>query len=190
MQKRAFLLSLVVCLFAVPVYAQQKTISGKVTSEQGTPLAGVSVVIKGTRTGTTTSTEGNYSIRASTGQVLQYRFIGTAPAERTVAEADVINIQLHRVAMSLDAIVVSALGQTTELRSIGTAQQTVQGADIAQTQRENFINSLQGRIAGVEVTSSSGGRGAPPQVPIRGVSSTSISNQPPLVVDGLPIDNK
>jgi TonB-linked SusC/RagA family outer membrane protein len=178
------------CLCGAPVAAQQKTVTGKVTSEQGTPLPGVSVLVRGTATGTTTNSDGNYSIRASVGQVLQFRSIGTAAAERAVAAEDVINIQLHRVATNLDAVVVTALGQTTAERALGTAQQTVSGDPIAQTQRENFINALQGRIAGVDVTTTSGVPGASSLITIRGVSSISSSNQPLMIVDGLPIDNK
>jgi len=115
---------------ATNAFAQQRTITGKVTSEQGSPLGGVTVVVKGTGTGTTTSSSGNYSVRASTGQVLQFRFIGTAPEERTVGDESVINVALKRVATSLDAVVVTALGQTTAQRALGTATQTVQGTDI------------------------------------------------------------
>lgn len=175
---------------AVPAYAQQRTITGKVTNETGAPLGGVSVIIQGTTQGTQTNTDGNYSIRAATGQVLQFRFIGTAPEERTVGTANVINVRLTRVASSLDAVVVTALGETTAQRALGTAQQTVMGEAIAQTQRPNFINALQGRVAGVEVTSSSGVPGASSLITIRGVSSISSSNQPLMIVDGLPIDNK
>ena len=177
-------------LFATKAFAQQKTITGKVTSEQGTALAGVSVVIKGTGTGTTTSSAGNYSIRATVGQVLVYRFLGTAPEERPVGDGSVIDVTLKRVATSLDAVVVTALGQTTAQRALGTAQQTVSGSSIAATQRENFVNALQGRVAGVDVTSSSGVPGASSSITIRGVSSISSSNQPLMVIDGLPVDNK
>jgi TonB-dependent SusC/RagA subfamily outer membrane receptor len=177
-------------LVSTQAFAQQKTVTGKVTSEQGTPLAGVSVLIRGTNTGTNTNTEGNYAIRASVGQVLQYRFIGTAPEERTVGAENVINVQLKRVASNLDAMVVTALGQTTAQRALGTAVQTVSGADVAQTQRENFINALQGRVAGVDVVSTSGVPGASSSITIRGDSSISSSNQPLIVIDGLPVDNK
>ena len=87
-------------LFATKAFAQQKTITGKVTSEQGTPLAGVSVIIKGTGTGTTTSSAGNYSIRATVGQVLAFRFIGTAPEERPVGDGSVIDVTLKRCIVS------------------------------------------------------------------------------------------
>ena len=176
-------------LCSTQAFAQQKTITGKVTGDAGAPLSGVSVIVKGTTTGTQTTADGTYSIRAAVGQSLQFRFIGTAPEERTIGSASVINVQLTRVPTSLDVMVVTALGQTTAQRAIGTAQQTVSGSDIAATQRDNFINSLQGRVAGVDVTQSSGVPGASSSITIRGVSSISSSNQPLMIVDGLPYDN-
>ncbi|MHB1312057.1 MAG: SusC/RagA family TonB-linked outer membrane protein [Gemmatimonadaceae bacterium] len=177
-------------LFAAQAFAQQKTVTGRVTSEVGAPLQGVSVVISGTSVGTLTNGDGNYSIRASVGQVLQFRQFGSAPENRPVGADNVINVTLRKVAVSLNAMVVTALGETTQKRSLGTAQQAVQGLDIAQTTRENFVNSLQGRVAGVEVTSSSGVPGASASITIRGVSSISGSNQPLMIIDGLPLDNK
>ena len=189
MKKRLVMVLMGLSLFAAPAFAQQKTVTGKVTSEQGTPLPNVSVIIKGTTLGTVSNSEGTYSIRVSPGQVLQFRFIGTSPEERVVGAENLLNVQLKRVATSLDAVVVTALGETTAQRSLGTAQQAVQGAQIAETQRENFINALQGRVAGVEVTSSSGVPGASSSITIRGVSSISSSNQPLMIIDGLPMDN-
>ncbi len=173
-----------------PALAQQQTITGKVTSEQGAPLAGVTIAIKGTTAGTATNGQGQYSIRVEPGQVLQFRFIGTAPVERPVGAADEIDVQLRKVALALDAVVVTALGQTTTERSLGYSQQSIRGTDIAQTQRENFVNALQGRVAGVDVTSTSGVPGASSSIVIRGVTSISGSNQPLIVVDGLPMDNR
>jgi len=190
MKKSVVMVLMGLSLFAARVDAQQKTITGKVTTEQGAPLPGVSVVIKGTTGGTQTNSEGTYSVRVATGQVLQFRFIGTAPEERTIGAESTLNVQLRRVAMSLDAVVITALGQTTAARSLGTAQQSIQGAAIAETQRENFVNALQGRVAGVEVTTSSGVPGASSSITIRGVSSISSSNQPLMIIDGLPMDNK
>jgi len=161
MTKRAVTLLVGILLFAAPrAFAQQKTITGKVTSEQGMPLPGVSIAVKGTIVSTSSNNDGNYSIRAVVGQVLQFRLIGTAPLERPVGDDDVINVELRKVALSLDAVVVTALGQTTTQRALGYSQQSVQGPEIAQTQRENFVNALQGRVAGVDVTSTSGVPGA------------------------------
>ena len=170
--------------------AQQKPVTGKVTDQAGLPVYGASVVIKGTTTGTLTNAQGNYGIRAVEGQVLQYKFIGTLPVERVIGTGNVINVQLSRNPTRLNEVVVTALGQTTEQRALGTAQQSVQGVEIAQTQRENFVNALQGRIAGVQVASTSGTPGSSSSIIIRGVSSISGSNQPLMIVDGLPIDNK
>ncbi|HPV75025.1 MAG TPA: SusC/RagA family TonB-linked outer membrane protein [Gemmatimonadaceae bacterium] len=146
--------------------------------------------MKGTSQGTMTRVDGNYTIRVAVGQILVFRLIGNAPEERTVGANDVINVTLRRVATQLDAMVVTALGQTAQVRTLGTSQQSVEGAAISETQRQNFVNALQGRVAGVEVTSSSGVPGASSSITIRGVSSISSSNQPLMIVDGLPLDNK
>jgi TonB-linked SusC/RagA family outer membrane protein len=177
-------------LVVAQAFAQQKTVTGRVTNEQGGALSGVQIVIKGTGTGTLSNAEGNYSIRAEAGQVLQFSYLGTATVERIIGAGNVINVEMRTAAVSLDAVVVTALGQSAAKRSLGTAQQTVQGTAIAQTQRENFVNALSGRIAGVDVVSSSGVPGASTSIVIRGVSSISSSNQPLMIVDGLPIDNK
>lgn len=179
-----------ICLVAAPASAQQRLIRGKVTSETGSPLSNVQVAVTGTSRITVTNAEGNYSVPATTGQVLQFRFIGTSPVQRTVGASDVIDVQLRRVAQNLEAVVTTALGVTTAERSLGTAQQTVQGTDLAQTQRLNFVNALQGRVAGVQVNTTSGVPGASSEIVIRGISSISSSNQPLMIVDGLPLDNK
>lgn len=189
MKTRVLTAMMGIFLFPALAFAQQRNITGKVTNELGSPLAGASVVVKGTTTGTLTNNEGDYSIRAVTGQVLQFRAIGTTPQERTIGTSSTIDVQLTRVPTTLNALVVTALGQTAAQRSLGTAQQTVSGNDVAQGQRENFINSLQGRVAGVDVTSTSGAPGASSVITIRGISSISSSNQPLMIVDGLPLDN-
>jgi len=190
MKTRAVLVLMISFLVAPPLFAQQKTITGRVTSEQGASLSGVTVSVKGTGNTTSTNTQGDYSIAAAAGQTLQFRLIGTGLVERAVGSEDVINVQLRRVALDLDAVVVTALGETASQRSLGTAQQSVRGTEIAQTQRENFFNALSGRVAGVDVTSTSGVPGASSSLVIRGVSSISSSNQPLIIVDGLPIDNR
>jgi TonB-linked SusC/RagA family outer membrane protein len=190
MKKRVCTALFGMLLVAGQAFAQERTVTGTVTNEAGTPLAEVRVIVKGTGIGTTTNTEGSYAIRASTGQVLQFRFVGNAPMERTVGSDNVINVQLRRVATSLDAVTVTALGQTASQRSLGTAQQLVSGEDVAETRRLNFVNALQGRVAGVEVISTSGQPGAGTSITIRGISSISSSNQPLMIIDGLPLDNK
>ncbi|QKJ28863.1 SusC/RagA family TonB-linked outer membrane protein [Mucilaginibacter mali] len=192
MKKSLLLFFLGLCCWTVQTYAQAQTVTGKVTSaEDRYPLPGVTVKIKGTTTGTQTDATGGFSIRAVTGQVLVFSFIGTVTQEISVSAAQgPMNVALKSDTKQINEVVVTALGQTVKQRALGTSQQSVKGADIAGTQRENFINSLQGRIAGVEVTSTSGVPGASTSITIRGVSSISSNNSPLFIVDGLPIDNK
>jgi TonB-linked SusC/RagA family outer membrane protein len=178
-------------LLAVPALAQQpRPITGRVTNEFDAPMAGVQVGVKGTTIGMVTRDDGTYSVRATSGQIIVFRLIGYEPLERPVGPGDVINVQMRKVALALDQVVITALGETKVQRALGTAQQTVEGAAIVQTQRTNFVNALAGRVAGVDVTSTSGVPGASTSITIRGVSSLSSSNQPLMIVDGLPLDNK
>src|SRR5690348_3906988 len=189
MKTRVLMVLMGLSLSAGQAFAQQKTVTGRVTDETGSPLQSVSVVVQGTKFGTMTNEAGRYALRASVGQVLQFRYLGTLPQERTVGADSVINVEMHRTATTLNTVVITALGQTAEKRSIGTAQQTVSGTALAGTQREDFVNALQGRVAGVDVTSTSGVPGASTSITIRGVSSISSSNQPLMIIDGLPMDN-
>ena len=188
--KRVFALFVGTCLLAPHAAAQQKMVTGNVSREDGIPLSGVLVVVKGTIQSTTTNNGGDFSIRADVGQVLQFRRIGYVPRERVIGAEGAVRLQLVNTVTGLDRVVITALGQTTAQRNLGTSQQSIVGSDVAQTGRENFINSLQGRVAGVEVTSTSGVPGASASITIRGVSSISSSNQPLMVIDGLPMDNK
>ena len=190
MKKRMLFVLTSLFLVAAQVFAQQQTVTGKVTSEQGAALSGVTVTVKGTNNRALTNDNGNFTIQAQPGQTLQFRILGKAPQERVVGADGVVNVTLSTVATSLDAVVVTALGQSTAQRALGTAQQTVRGQDVAEAQRENFVNSLQGRIAGVDVTSTSGVPGASSSIVIRGISSISSSNQPLMILDGLPMDNR
>lgn len=189
MKTRVVMVLMGTFLCAAQAFAQQKTVAGTVSDEQGAPVSGASVTVVGTSIRTASNGVGVYSIRAAAGQVLQFRYIGTVPVERTVGTDNVMNVQLRGTATALNSVVVTALGQTATKRSLGTAQQSVTGAAIAQTQRVNFINALQGRIAGVDVTSTSGVPGASTSITIRGVSSISSSNQPLVILDGLPMNN-
>src|SRR5919106_4149097 len=101
---RAAVVLVGISLSAAHALAQQRTITGTVTSEQGGALPGVSVVIQGTRLGTVTNGDGSYSLRAETGQVLQFRLLGYAPDQRPVGNEDVINVQLRRVATQLNEV--------------------------------------------------------------------------------------
>ena len=118
-QPLALFVVVALLFLASPLTAQQRTITGRVTSEQGTPLSAVSVVVKGTGAKVSTNNEGRYSIAAESGQVLQFRLIGSGLVERTVGSEDVIDVQLKRVAMDLDAVIVTAMGETASRRPFG-----------------------------------------------------------------------
>ncbi len=172
-------------------------IRGRVTdAATGAPLVGVQVRVEGTTVGAQSGQDGTYTITGVPpgSRSVTTRRVGFAPARASVmvpASGDATrDFALSMVVATLNEVVVTALGQTTAQRALGTAQQTVSGAAIAETQRENFVNALQGRVAGVEVTSTSGVPGASSSITIRGVSSISSSNQPLFIIDGLPMDNK
>ncbi len=191
MKQKLLMLFMGAFLFVLQAVAQQVTVTGKITSsEDGLPIPGATVKVKGTSVATQANTNGIYTIKANKGDVLQFAYLGMLTKEQTVGATTNINISLVTDSKSLNEVVVTALGQKVNKRSLGTSQQEVKGEDIAQTQRENFVNALQGRVAGIEVTSTSGVPGASSSITIRGVSSISGSNQPLMIVDGLPIDNK
>ena len=200
MQLRRVLSFLALALFASPTLAAAQNtgiIRGRITDAgTGAPLVGVQVRVEGTTVGALTGSDGTYTITGAPAgsRALSTRRLGYAPRRATVTVPEsgdaTQNFALEKVATTLNDVVVTALGQTTQQRSLGTAQQTVSGAAIAETQRENFVNALQGRVAGVEVTSSSGVPGSSSMITIRGISSISSSNQPLFIIDGLPMDNK
>lgn len=173
------------------------TIQGRVTdAATQLPLSGAQIAVVGTRRGVLSNQSGQFLLvgLAPGDYRLRVEYLGYGAAEADVrvvasqtARAD---FELTATAINLDAIVVTALGQTAAKKSLGTAQQSLPGLEIAQAQKENFVNALQGRIAGLEVTSTSGVPGASSSLVIRGVSSISGSNQPLMIIDGLPVDNK
>ncbi|HZJ01099.1 MAG TPA: SusC/RagA family TonB-linked outer membrane protein [Gemmatimonadaceae bacterium] len=200
MRLRKVLGLLALAVFACPSLSIAQgtgSIRGRVTdATSGGPLAAVQISIEGTRAGAQSGSDGNYSINGiPTGpQTLVVRRVGYSlqriPITVGAGVASVQNIALKAVPTTLNEVTVTALGETIAQRSLGTAQQAVKGSAIAETQRENFVNALQGRVAGVQVVSSSGVPGASSSITIRGISSISGSNQPLMIIDGLPMDNK
>lgn len=186
MKKKLLLIFLGTFLLLAHAFAQQITVTGKVTSSDG-PIPGVSIRVKGSAVVSQTNNDGSYSIKASNTNVLVFSYIGYKTVERTVGANPVINVSLASDAGNLDDVVVTAYGIERTNRALGYDAQTVKGSDIASTQRDNFINSLQGRVAGATITSTSGTPGASTSIIIRGAVSLDGDNQPLFVVDGLPI---
>lgn len=176
------------CVFAFSTtLAQEKTITGTVTDDTGGPLPGVSVLIKGTTIGTETNFDGRYSIKANTGDVLVFSFVGMTTQEKTVGIPDNINVVLQTNDNILDEVVVVAYGTTTIRESTG-AVSSVKASDIINESPTVSIESaLQGNVSGIQVGSTSGQPGSFPSIRIRGTGSINASNQPLYVIDGVPI---
>jgi len=167
------------------VESQQNSISGTVTDESGQPLPGVSVVVKGTSTGTVTNMDGIYSIsNIPDGATLVFSFIGMKDQEVEIAGKTNINIILQEDVTGIDEVIV--IGYVARKKSTITgAVSTIDMSDIEKTRIPNVSQALQGQVAGVQVTSSSGAPGDPVQIRIRG-EGTIGNNNPLYIIDGIP----
>ncbi len=191
MKKFCLLLSIVVLqLNSLTLLAQQRSITGTVIAETGEPLEGVTVTNAKTNKNTVTNSAGSFIIQAATGEPLVFTYIGYASARVTVGAANSIRVPLKAGGSKLEEVVVTAMDIKRNPRELGYSVQTVKGSDIQQTQRENFINALQGRVAGVTVTPTSGAAGASTAIVLRGFNTLSGNNQPLFIVDGIIIDNQ
>ena len=172
-------------------FSQVKKVTGKVTSAtDGMPLTGASVKVAGGSMGASTDFDGGFTIAAENGATLTISSVGFKTKSVKV-NSSTVNVSLLEDSESLKEVVVTgALGIKKSKASQGYATQTISGKEIADTQRANFINGLQGRVAGLQVTSTSGAPGASAAIQLRGVNSLSGSNSPLFIVDGLPISNE
>lgn len=170
-------------------YAQEMTVSGKVSDATGGEIAGVNVVVKGTTRGTTTNDKGEYSITADKGKTLTFSYIGYVTKEVVVANATTINISLAAEATALNEVVVTALGISREKRSLAYSITEVSGTNMTAAREANLGNALAGRVAGVNVSKIASGPAGSSRVIIRGNKSLQGGNQPLYVIDGIPMDN-
>jgi len=191
MKKRLLTLTCLFMLFGVSVYAQR--VSGKVTSAvDGAPMPGVSVLVKGTPTGTATDADGMFALDVSNADgVLLFSFIGYVTQEVAVLGKTEVNVSLVEDATQLNEVVITALGIEREAKSLSYAQQTVDGAALTEARDINILNSLSGRAAGVDIKKSSSGAGGSTKVQMRGDKSfpSGGSSQPLFVIDGVPMAN-
>ncbi|OBQ52185.1 TonB-dependent receptor [Tamlana sp. s12] len=181
--------SLILTLFFAPAFVwAQNTVSGMVT-EDGTdiPIAGVNIIVKGTTTGTVTDFDGNFSVSVNTGETLIFSFIGYQTQELKYTGQPTLNISLTEDASLLDEVVVIGYGAVKKEDVTGAAD-LVTTKDFNQGPIVNAPQLIQGKVAGVSVTSSSGAPGDGQEIRIRGNSSLSLSNNPLIVLDGIPLD--
>jgi TonB-dependent SusC/RagA subfamily outer membrane receptor len=189
---RKFLLLLwgILLLLGNQLYAQDASITGKVTDDSGSALPGVNITVKSSTSGTTTDVQGNYSLQVKQGATLIYSFIGFASKEVIVGNQSVINVTLAAGPNQLSEVVVTALGTVREKRSLGYAVSDLNGDQLAKSGESNVIQSLAGKTAGVMVTGSSGTPGASSKIVLRGPATFTGEQQPLIVVDGVPINNE
>lgn len=182
-------LVLLLVLVAQLTFAQERAVSGIVTDNAGMPLPGVSVLLKGTKTGTQTDFDGKYTIKASPSQVLAFSYIGMKTQE-VAASSSVINIKLAGDAQELEGVVVTtALGIRREKKSLGYATQEIKAADLtAGAGSGNFLNELSGKAAGVQIRRNNNFGGST-NVVSRGIKNLTGNNQMLIVIDGMPINN-
>ncbi|QKZ13198.1 SusC/RagA family TonB-linked outer membrane protein [Spirosoma sp. KUDC1026] len=173
--------------------AQQTEVSGRVTADgDASPLPGVNVAVKGTSTGTQTDSDGLYRLRVtSANAVLVFSSIGYESQEHTVGNRNNVNVVLKEDNKQLNEVVVTALGIGRQKKDLGYATQNVDAAQIVQNRQTNVVNALQGKVAGVTISSTGGAPGQGARILIRGINSLDVSrdNQPLFVIDGILLDN-
>ena len=188
MEKR--LLVFLACMFlSLGMAMAQIRVSGTVTSsDDGEPVVGASILVQGTKTGTVTDVDGNFQLTAPEGSELKVSYLGMKT--KNVKAAASLKIVLQSDNRTLDDVVVTALGVSREKKALGYAVSEVKGSDLIKSRGgvSNPVNALQGKVAGLQISSSSGSMGGSSKIIIRGASSLSGNNQPLFVVDGVPIE--
>src|SRR5699024_7583979 len=179
------LLMLFMALVVQIAFAQEKTVTGAVTDDDDLPIPGVSVTVQGTTTGTSTDFDGEFSIKASEGDVLEFSYIGYDTQTHTVGAQDVINVKLSSDVTSLGEVMVVGYGKTTKQAFTGTAI-AIKSEDIVSKNVSSATQALAGEISGVNVINTSGQPGAEPTIRIRGFGSVNGNRSPLIVVDGIP----
>ncbi|MFA4867375.1 MAG: SusC/RagA family TonB-linked outer membrane protein [Pedobacter sp.] len=189
---KKLLQSLFILVFvAGAAMAQDRTITGTVTGkDDGLPIPGVSVKIVGTSTGTSTDASGKYALKVASGQKsLEFSSIGYSTQTAAIGSSNVVNVTLTTDAKQLGEVVVTALGISREKKTLGYSATQVGSEEITRANPTNLVSGLQGKVAGVDISSTSGQPGGSSKVILRGFSSIAGDNQPLYVIDGVPVNN-
>lgn len=179
------ILTLLLALLVQITFAQEKTISGTVSDETG-PLPGVNVIIKGTNNGTQTDFDGNYTLKASVGDVLVFSYVGMEPQEKTVGASNTVNVTMTGSNL-LEEVVVVGYGNTTKTKS-SVSSVTISSETINDRPNASFVQTLSGQVAGLNISTSSGQPGANSTVNLRGITSINGDTEPLFIIDGAPVD--
>lgn len=186
------LLALTGILFSSSLlYAQDRTVSGKITSaDDGSPIPGANVLLKGTTNGTVTDIDGNYKLTVpSNGATLIVSFIGYGSKEIPIGARAVIDVALETDITELSEVVVTAFGVEKEKKALGYAVEDVGSQELVKSQTRSAIQAIQGKVAGVQITNASGAPGASTNIVLRGTSSLTGNNQALFIIDGVPVNN-
>jgi len=183
-QKIKGFLLLIVVLSSQLFFAQQRVISGTVSDVSG-PVPGINVIVKGTKNGVQTDFDGKYSIKAKTGDVLLFSYVGMQDVTITVGTSSVVNAKMKEIGKELDEVVVVAYGKAKKSSYTGSATQ-IKSEQLENRPLTNALSVLEGSTSGVQVQSSAGQPGSAPEIRIRGFSSINGSNTPLYIVDGVP----
>lgn len=176
--------------FVLSSFAQDRVVTGKVTAaEDGTPLPGVNVLVKGTTNGTVTDVDGNYKLSVPAGSVLVFSFIGLQTLEAEVGERAVVDTQLAADVKQLSEVIVTALGVKQDRDKFASSVSTVQGTNVARSGETGVLQGLSGKTAGVLITRSGGDPGSGAYIQIRGQNTINGNAQPLFIVDGIPVSN-
>jgi len=188
MKKLSLVLTLVVFAFGMAI--AQRTVSGKVTDAEGEPLIGASILVKGTSTGTVSDVDGAYSLTVPEGSnTLVITYTGFTTQELTLGTSNVIDVSMQEGASQLNEVVVTAQGLRRDKKALGYAVSSVDEKAIADRPQADVGRILQGKVPGVNITSTSGVSGTGTNITIRGYSSITGSVQPLFVVDGVPFNS-
>lgn len=166
-----------------------KQITGRVVDEKNAPLIGVNIKVEGTDYGTITDLDGKYTINAPMNSVVSFTYIGYAPSYIKVTDKSVYNIQMSANVEVLNEVVVTALGIKREQKALSYNVQQVKSDQLTEIKDANFINSLNGKVAGVNINSSSSGVGGASKVVMRGTKSIEQTSNALYVIDGIPLYN-
>lgn len=169
-------------------FAQERTISGKVTDETG-PLPGVSVFVEGTTHGAETDFDGNYTITVKTGDIIDFSFVGMTTVVRTVGSESTINVTLVAEENTLDEVVLTALGLEVKKEDDLSSSTAIEPDLITKSGESGLIQSLAGKTSGLKITKSSGDPGAGAYIQIRGQNTITGSSSPLIIIDGIPVSN-
>lgn len=189
--KKPLALFALLAFLGVQLLAQTNVITGTVTSAQdGQGIPGVAIVVPGTTIGTVTDVDGNFSISVPSDAVaLEIKFVGMKTVQVALSGQTSINVQMEPDVLGLEEVVVTGLGTSRAKKALGYSVQDIGGEELETAKEPNMINSLQGRMAGVQITGSSGNVSSSSRIVVRGMSTLTGNNQPLFVIDGVPIDN-